>query len=789
MLQQAKTFRITHEDLAQNMREFVGQCVAYDAIMGRKYTIDELRHSEDIWGLVSKNASPIRSFLWKDLSAERAQTRPQILSCKEGAEKLNQAWGAEINRASTLFGKKIFGKNGLVNPSKQLKEHLKSSYEMLTDMSQQAEDILKQNMMIYAVVGGLEQKSVSVGNAPNFAVRRAYLQQRATYETLGAMASETLPTMKAVLEAIAYCAFMFVIPLAVLPFGWRFLTSWVQTLLWLQMWAPLYAVLNYIMTMAARSKSLSALAISNEAGITIANSVGLVNVNADIAAMAGYLAMSIPFLCIALIKGVGSFVHLASHLGNVGQGAAAQAASEMTSGNYSFGNVTQGNRQISNTCMLNQSYTASYRSGSFHQGDGRSDYITTADGQQIVNVSSSNLPISLNVAETQSAQLSQQASLSYHKGMQQTESYARSMANTLRQGVDLFEHVGSAQQSSDQYNQLLSTEEQEALNKSAQIVNDFAKENNLTTTQASSILASASIGGSKGLSIMGMLGINAQVSGNIRGEAHLQDVYRRAEKIAQSEDFQTALRQTSQLSKSQSFNHMSDEGKRLSENMNRAWDEANSFREDANKSFRQSEDYQNQANFVRSSAASINANVTQDFIDWMSLQKADNTPGVLGKQGASQIIANNPVLRQSYAERFLEENNYIPKRSGMIDALSPENLRSHYQVENAHNIAPVNKALALKEITAFGQDAKTNQFNPIDNKSLSETFEAKQGEVQQQLMGGSERSSQAYRNAEFKHNVQAKRNLTGLAIGQEVKHAEDLVDAISDKIMGERQSE
>lgn len=48
--------------------------------------------------------------------------------------------------------------------------------------------------------------------------------------------------------------------------------------------------------MAARAKSISALSLSNEAGITIANSVGLVNVNADIAAMAGrILAMSIPF--------------------------------------------------------------------------------------------------------------------------------------------------------------------------------------------------------------------------------------------------------------------------------------------------------------------------------------------------------------------------------------------------------------------------------------------------------------------------------------------------------------
>src|SRR6202012_2809932 len=223
------------------------------------------------------------------------------------------------NTTADLFGRKIFGKNALIDPRAELLKHLPLAYGFLTNSAQAAENIIKQNIMIHAVVDGIEQKSVALGNTPNFAARRAYLQQRSTYETLGAMAAETLPTMKAVLESIAYGAFIFVIPLALLPFGYRFLFAWGQVLLWLQMWAPLYAILNYIMTLAARSKTLSVLSMSNDAGVTLATSVGVANVNADIAAMAGYLAMSIPFLSIALVKGVGSFVHLASHLGNVSQ--------------------------------------------------------------------------------------------------------------------------------------------------------------------------------------------------------------------------------------------------------------------------------------------------------------------------------------------------------------------------------------------------------------------------------------------------------------------------------------
>jgi len=167
------------------------------------------------------------------------------------------------------------------------------------------------------------------------------------------------------------------------------------------------------MTMAARSKTLSLLSLSNEAGVTIASSVGIANLNTDIASMAGYLAMSIPFLCIAIVKGVGSFVHMASHLGNVGQGAASMAASEITSGNLSFGNVSEGNVQISNSSMLQRSNAAAYKAPSFSMQDDRVEMTTMADGSQISNIGTSNLPISLNVAESQSNQLSQMASRSY----------------------------------------------------------------------------------------------------------------------------------------------------------------------------------------------------------------------------------------------------------------------------------------------------------------------------------------------------------------------------------------
>lgn len=125
ILIQAKNFHITDEDMAENMRSFVGQCILYDAMLGRKYSIQELRQSDDIWALVSTHASPVRSFLWRDPKKEgHARARPEIITCQEGVKKFNRLWSVEINSVATLFGRKIFGNHALVNPRTELLKYV-----------------------------------------------------------------------------------------------------------------------------------------------------------------------------------------------------------------------------------------------------------------------------------------------------------------------------------------------------------------------------------------------------------------------------------------------------------------------------------------------------------------------------------------------------------------------------------------------------------------------------------------------------------------------------------------
>ncbi len=779
IIQKAKTFHITNTDLAENMKSFVGQCVLYDAMLGRKYNIDELRNTDDIWGLVSAHPSQARSFVWRDLKLpDQPRNRPNIISCSEGVQRFNHLWAAEINNAANLFGKKIFDKSGVINPRAELLKYLPLAYGQLGNLAKDASDIIKQQMMIYSIVDGVESNSTALGNAPNFAARRAYLQQRSTYETLGAMAGETLPVMKAVLEAIIYAFFVFVIPLALLPFGYRFLLTWAQSLLWLQLWAPLYAILNYIMTISATSKTMAALAISNPQGVTIASSVGIANVNADISAMAGYLSLSIPFLSIALVKGVGSFVHMASHLGNVAQSAAGMAASEVTSGNLSYGNLSEGNSQISNSNMMSHSMAASYKSASSHIQDGRSEITTMADGSQVLNVGSSNLPVSLNVAESQSNQLSQMASHSQQSALNLSESSSQSLSSAARSAVSLSENLSKLESSGDSTSHGISTEQSQAIHHGKNLVNDFVHQTGVEEGKAAQLLTNAAFGNKGGASLLsGSVGIGGDLS------AKEQELHMKAQKFAEDHNFQEAMRKTAQASKQLTHSLNDESARRLAEEVSGSYEQGMSQRTEAAKSFRQAEDYSNQASFTKANSATINANHNQQFGEWLANQPADNTNGKIGAHGAAHIMAASPGQTMAYAQRYMAEQGMTPTNT----VASGNSSRNHYDQEQSHQVHAVTKD-SLKAVREQASDLTQNTSQVSQTREKVEAIQAEHSQaIKTEASGVLNHGAALKQEVHTEQDKGVTRRVIGKAGKEVMKTGEDLVNAAKNIKFGENQ--
>ncbi|HUX80436.1 MAG TPA: conjugal transfer protein TraG N-terminal domain-containing protein, partial [Alphaproteobacteria bacterium] len=301
LMSQVGQFRIVDPIFKGNMERFVNQCVVYDAMIGHKYTLTELQNTKDIWDLVKTKASPVLGFLYKE-----EDTPGTVITCKAGAKKLSDLWTIEITRATAIYGTRV--QNQTLTKTAFF-TNLQTGYQLMTGVAENASNILRQTLMINAIEEASNNKLSELGSASNYAATKALLQQRSAYTVAGDIAARTLPLFKNVIEALSYGLFIFIVILALLPNGYRILLTYFGILVWTQLWAPLYAILNLIMTLYGKAETIGHGA---KEGLTLLNSSAIINANADMTTLAAWLSVSIPFISYGILKqGAAAFVGLA----------------------------------------------------------------------------------------------------------------------------------------------------------------------------------------------------------------------------------------------------------------------------------------------------------------------------------------------------------------------------------------------------------------------------------------------------------------------------------------------
>ena len=344
---------ITDTVFARNVRNYVRQCVFYALLLGH-ISADDLRESTDIWGLVtaggtpSAGASPARMFEFATRQAAvgtgATPIAREIVTCQAGAGRLNALWNAEIARAGTVFGRRIFpGSRTETLARAELLAALPAAHDFLIGASRSAGEIMRQQMVLNAVHDAGEQWAAEAGNA---AALQAYTEARAeaqtvsAYRAIGRQAETWVPLLKIVFECLYIGAFPMAVLLMLTPAGGAIFRSYVTGLIWLQSWGPLYAVLHRIsMGEAAERMSAAASMPGGDIGISLVAQAGIRAVGSDVAVMSGYLSMSVPFLAAALAYGLSKATVLATSVLAVGQDAASSAAHESTTGNLSLANT------------------------------------------------------------------------------------------------------------------------------------------------------------------------------------------------------------------------------------------------------------------------------------------------------------------------------------------------------------------------------------------------------------------------------------------------------------------
>ena len=127
-------------------------------------------------------------------------------------------------------------------------------------------DIVRQNGLINAINDTSDIIGQKINDPGSLILglgrAQATAQTNAAWLNFGKMAEDALPLIRNAIEAIIYALFPLVILLLLLTYGlgtMRALQSYLLTLVWIQLWPPVYAILNYMASIAS-AKHIAAAA-------------------------------------------------------------------------------------------------------------------------------------------------------------------------------------------------------------------------------------------------------------------------------------------------------------------------------------------------------------------------------------------------------------------------------------------------------------------------------------------------------------------------------------------------
>ena len=585
-------YKVTNATLEQNLSKFARQCIVYDLALGR-YSLDELKKTTDLWTFLKARTSKVNMIHYFDPKVQ-AGFGGEYISCRNVLPKIEA----------------LFAKERAYYSQHELLKHLPLTFQALTGIQKESEELIGQQIMMSTLSQGLPSS--------NLAKLRAEAQQKSTYKVMGSMASSSLITMRVVLEALIYGAFLIVVPLALIPGGIKFIFSWLWLCIWIQLWPPFYAILNYIMQIASKNYSATLLfgLSGDERGLSFFTSEGLQNLHENISATAGYLSLSIPFISYTILQGAQSFVHLVGTLAGPAQSAATGAATEQTSGNYSMSNTNFGQMSYANTSALQSNTAPSLSSGFITEHHGSHSEVHTPNGSiisQHASVLTSRL--SSDSAINEHLQNSLQTAQTHTASTQQ--SYTDSISKHARAVEDFTKHFGS----SSSFSENTSERDSAGIQKSCGWVNNtaenFARTHNISGNEAMDMLMSVGASGSVGFNLFGCgAGFNRGATHNTTNSVGLSEALSDAETITSSKDFQEHFNNITEFAKNSAHSSMSDEGVKLASGFCESLDNVTSSQESYQNAISDMSQATQNLSWSENNTQSIRHSLDQDFVDW-----------------------------------------------------------------------------------------------------------------------------------------------------------------------------
>lgn len=331
---------------------FINNCTMYDLASG-DIDPEAFATSGDVWPLMS-NPNPARFTPISDSSGT-----PTIAPCPQAYQALNARLPAQVNRIQALLAQRMNPTLPGTVAASLIAGQVEQAYirNGIATAAASAADLIRQNALINAV----NDTSLLAGQRINdpasmlLAVGRAQAvaQTNAAWINNGKLAEQALPVIRNTIEAIVYAIFPIVVLLLLMTGGRETmmgLKNYISVLIWIQLWPPLYAILNYMaMVHASRELEAAAAVGGGATALSLMTSSSIYSGAISGEAVVGYLTLSIPVIAWAGLKRMETFG--SALIGSIPafQSLIGSATTPAASGNVNLGNTSMDQVTVSPT--------------------------------------------------------------------------------------------------------------------------------------------------------------------------------------------------------------------------------------------------------------------------------------------------------------------------------------------------------------------------------------------------------------------------------------------------------
>lgn len=360
----------------ERLNGFVEHCVIPE-VLGDAGKRHEMMTSANLWKTVTQPG-------WINPSRHVVEGE-DVLTCPQAATEIDRyLTSTEIPMLEHVLATQLDIDEQLQIGA--LAKAIPGAQQMMLGISQDLTSTLKHTVMLSSLPASLSSFTAQNRSPMSLAITlskaQGNLSSEINYRTLGEMAKNALPKVRNLLEFIVIALFpvVIVMMLAMGHSGLGIMRSYVTLLLSVALWAPIAAVINYLM-IHTDAEPMSQL-VAQLGGLSLEAATLIREAGASSQAMAGSLLWMVPLLAYAIAKGSDMAVtSMASSLLSPAQSAAQAQGSALAMGNVNAGNASVGNVSANNMTGNRSDMSSSYTTSDQHVS-------TNAAGSAIFEASS-----------------------------------------------------------------------------------------------------------------------------------------------------------------------------------------------------------------------------------------------------------------------------------------------------------------------------------------------------------------------------------------------------------------